>query len=243
MCFNLSLLATTDELERRYKAKLNDPDRKPVHHISGFEFPEWPVITPNLPQQFQTMRWGLVPRWAKSTTEALELRNNTLNARVETLSEKPSFKYALAASQRCLIPATGFFEWQTAHKHKYPYFIHLPDQPIFSMAGLWETWQNPTKSDEIWHTFSIVTTEANPLMARIHNTKQRMPFILKKEAEHNWLAGIALENIASLIVPEQEMSAYTIGRLIGQKAANTNVPAVLQPFNYPELSQQQLSLF
>lgn len=243
MCFNLSLLATTDELERRYKAKLNDPDRKPVYHISGFEFPEWPVITPHLPQQFQTMRWGLVPRWVKSPAEAREIRSSTLNARLETLSDKPSFKYALAASQRCLIPATGFFEWQTAHQNKYPYFIHLPQQPIVSMAGLWETWQNPAKTDDIWHTFCIVTTEANPLMARIHNTKKRMPVLLKEETEHHWLRGCSLEEIFSLIVPEQAMNAHTIGRLISQKGANTNVPEVMKTFMYPALYQEQLSLF
>jgi len=162
------------------------------------------------------------------------------------LEEKPSFKYALQNAQRCLVPSTGFFEWQTVGKQKYPYFIHLRNHPLFAMAGLWESWQNIQHSEDVWHTFSIITTEANPLMARIHNTKQRMPVILLPGTESIWLQTDVnhslLEEIAKPL-DEVYMEAFTIGKLISNPKANSNVVEVTQPMIYPELSQQQLQLF
>ncbi|WP_428659087.1 SOS response-associated peptidase [Runella sp.] len=248
MCFHNSLTATVAEVEQRFEATLEaeKADFQPVYHGNGFEFPTWPVITAQAPKSLQFFRWGLVPRWVKSKEEAEEMRANTLNAKAETLSEKPSFKYALQQSQRCLVPSTGFFEWQTVGKHKYPYHIGLRNQPIFAMAGLWESWHNPAYPDDVWNTFSIITTEANPLMARIHNTKQRMPLILLPGSESIWLQkeldDSALKEIARPL-DDSLMEAFTIGRLISNRTADSNVPEVAKPHLYPELSQQQLSLF
>lgn len=248
MCFHNSLTATVEEVEKRFGVKKEPKtvEYEPIFHGNGFEFPTWPVITAQAPKSLQFYKWGLIPRWAKSLEEANELRAGTLNAKAETLDEKPSFKYALQSSQRCLIPSTGFFEWQTVGKQKYPYFIHLRNQSLFAMAGIWESWQNPAYDDDIWHTFSVITTEANPLMARIHNTKQRMPLILVPGTESLWLQNNVDKSVLKeMAQPLQEelMEAFTVGRLISNRKGNSNVPEVNQPIVYPELSQQQLSLF
>lgn len=248
MCFRNSLTATVAEMEQRFGVIFEDkqPEIQPIYHANGFEFPVWPIITAQAPKTGQYARWGLVPHWTKSVQEAHELRQVTLNAKIETLADKPSFKYALQNAQRCLIPSTGFFEWQTVGKQKYPYFIHLRSQSLFAMAGLWESWQNPNHSDDIWHTFSIITTEANPLMARIHNTKQRMPVILLPGTESIWLEKNVNDSLIEEIakpLDDKFMEAFTIGKLISNPKANSNVPEVRQPVVYPELSHQQLSLF
>ncbi len=248
MCFHNSLTATVEEVEKRFgvEKEPKSVEYEPIYHGNGFDFPTWPVITAQSPNTLQFFKWGLIPRWAKSFEEATQLRTGTLNAKVETLDEKPAFKFALQDSQRCLIPSTGFFEWQTLGKQKYPYFIHLRNQPIFAMAGIWESWQNPAYAHDIWHTFSIITTEANPLMARIHNTKQRMPVILLPGTESIWLQNnfdkMELGKIAKPL-DDSLMEAFTVGKFIGNHKANSNVPEVVNPVVYPELTQQQLSLF
>ena len=246
MCYHNSLTATAEALEKRFSAKfLVGTALAPVHHASGFDFPTWPVLTAQSPDMFQLFDWGLVPHWAKNQAEAQEMRLKTLNARIETLAEKPSFKYALQNSQRCVVPSTGFFEWHTAHKTKFPYFIKLKQTPIFAMAGLWETWQDVT-ANKTWHTFSVITTEANPLMAQIHNSKCRMPLILQPETERMWLqAALSQQEWQELTKPLDEnlMEAFTVARLVGNLKTNSNVLEASKPVFYPELNQQQLGLF
>ena len=159
---------------------------------------------------------------------------NTLNAKGETLFEKASFK-SVVKSQRCLLLSTGFFEW----KHKdaktlIPYYIHLKNQPVFAFAGLFDVWSNPAE-DRLYRTFSIITAEANPLMAEIHNTKKRMPLILDKAHEMNWIRpDLDQPEIESMIKPfnENQMVAYTVSKLVSSKSQNSNVAEVLKPFEY-----------
>lgn len=248
MCFRNSLTATVAEIEQRLEAEMevDAADFQPIYHANGFDYPKWPVVTAQAPRRIQFFNWGLVPHWVKTEAEAEEMRPLTLNAKVETLTQKPSFKYALQNAQRCLIPSTGFFEWQTVNKQKYPYYIKLRNQPIFAMAGVWESWVNPAHADDVWNTFSIITTEANPLMAKIHNTKQRMPLILLPGTETIWLQNnlstAALKEIAKPL-DDSLMEAFTISRRLSNQRSNPNIPEVLLPVAYPELSQQQLSLF
>ena len=124
-----------------------------------------------------------MPKWAKDK----KFQANTLNARLETLSEKPSFRNVLG--NRCLVPAEGFVEWQWQDpkgKEKVKYLIEINESPIFTFAGLWSEWVNEN-TGEIIPTYTIITTEANELMAKIHNTKKRMPVILHPDFEKNWL--------------------------------------------------------
>ncbi|HXP51810.1 MAG TPA: SOS response-associated peptidase, partial [Bacteroidia bacterium] len=177
-----------------------------------------PVITSEEPGKINLMEWGLVPNWVKDEKTASDMRNFTLNARSETLFEKPSFRSIL--KKRCLVLVNGFYEWQTKEpalktkraKEKIPFYIHLKSQNLFAMGGLYDEWVN-TATGEIFSGFSIITVPANPLMAVIHNTKKRMPFILPAEKEKNWLQAEANETqIKSLITqyPEEDMEAEEI---------------------------------
>ena len=128
-------------------------------------------------RKLKLMRWGLIPRWAKDAS----IGQRMINARAESLAEKPSFRGPLR-SQRCLVPADGFFEWLPEGGKKVPVRIILKDEPIFSLAGLWDRWKDP--EGNAVESFTIVTTEANPILKPIHD---RMPVILTREAEQVWL--------------------------------------------------------
>jgi len=179
-------------------------------HINAFNYSKCPLITDSEPSLINMFNWGLIRTWVKGEEKANELKINTLNAKCETIFEKPSFRSAII-KKRCLIPATGFFEWRHHEKKKYPYLIGLKNEPIFSFAGIWETWNNI-------NTFSIITTEANSLMAQIHNTKLRMPIILRPEQEKIYLdKSIPKDDLAKLLknhIEESEMSFHTISNLI-----------------------------
>jgi len=129
------------------------------------------------------VRWGLVPFWAKD----IGVGTKMINARSEGIETKPAFKAAVD-KRRCIVPATGFFEWKGVARQKQPFAITLPDRHVFSFAGLWERWK-PATGDTV-ETFTIVTTDANAAVAEIHD---RMPVILPKEAEETWLHGDAAE--------------------------------------------------
>jgi putative SOS response-associated peptidase YedK len=124
------------------------------------------------------LRWGLVPSWAKD----LSVGTQMINARAETVAEKPAFRQALE-KRRCIVPATGFYEWQGAPGQKQPYAITFPDQPVFGFAGLWERWR-PAEGEPL-DTFTIVTTDANESVASIHD---RMPVILSPHDADTWLS-------------------------------------------------------
>jgi putative SOS response-associated peptidase YedK len=232
MCFHNSINTDTKKLEQKYKKKLKEtkPLLLPIFHASGFEYPLWPVITPS---DIEPMNWGLVPAWVKSQTEADQIKSKTLNARSESIYEKASFKNARA----CVIPSTGFFEWQTVGKEKIPYFISLKDTEMFSMAGIYDIWIN-TKGEPCL-TYSILTTYANPLMEQIHNTKKRMPIILSENQETSWLNNEL--KIEDLFKPFDEnlMKAHVISNTI--LTPNHNTVGVMAPQS--KTITEQLSLF
>jgi len=120
--------------------------------------------------------WGLIPSWAKDR----KISSHLINARAETLTEKPSFKNAYQ-HRRCLIPATGFFEWQSTEAGKQPYHIHQPDQALFAFAGVWEHWEHDQESV---YSCTIITTVANDKIAPIHD---RMPVIITPDDYDRWL--------------------------------------------------------
>lgn len=126
------------------------------------------------------LRWGLVPFWAKDPS----IGNRMINARAETVAEKPSFRNAYK-NRRCLILADGFYEWRKEGDGKTPYFISLTDGSPFAFAGLWENW-NSKESDESLQTTAIITTAASDFMAQLH---QRMPVVLRPGQAGRWLDG------------------------------------------------------
>lgn len=176
-------------------------------HINAFTHPLCPIVTSN--PDLQYYRWGLIPSWVKTEDQAKEIENMTINAKAETIFEKPSFRNPILF-RRCIVPSTGFFEWRHEGRNKIPYYILLKEQEIFSIAGIYEAWNNCGK---IVYSFSIITTEANELMSFIHNTKKRMPVILPQEKEMEWLnPNLTKEDIRHLLIPfdTDAMDAYTI---------------------------------
>jgi len=239
MCYNISNNTNEEAklqkvLGATYPKKLGQ--LKIRFSVSGFTHPDWPVIAADNPNEFQLFYWGLIPKWTSNPELAKQFRVNNLNSKSETIFEKRSFSEAIK-KQRCLIPVTGFFEWRDINKKKYPYYIHLKDEEIFCLGGIYDEWVNK-QSGEIINTFSIVTTEANPLMAKIHNLKLRMPLILSKDKAKDWLVpNLSESDIKSLMKPLDEnlMTAYTISKRITSKTENPNSPETLVPYNYPEL--------
>ena len=137
--------------------------------------------------------WGLIPAWAKDRA----LQKMTLNAKIETLTEKPSFQNSV--SNRCLVLVNGFYEWKwldSKGKNKEKYFIRLENgnQP-FALGGIYSIWTDEN-TNETLTSFSIVTSQANELMSEIHNTKHRMPLVLSKEAEEAWLSDRCIEDFS-----------------------------------------------
>lgn len=236
MCYRYSVPGP-DSLVKRFSAVfLEEVPFKRQYHVSSFDLPNLPVITNEHPTQIQLFTWGLIPFWVKDQKTAEEVRLKTMNARAESIFEKPSFRHA-AGKQHCLVLADGFFEWQEVEGRNYPYYIRLKNQEPFAMAGLWDTWKDPNTA-EVLQTYTVITTQANPLMERIHNKKKRMPVILPKSQERDWLnSSLTKQAAEALLVPYDEklMEAFTISRLITSRQRDPNVPEVSQPFSYPEL--------
>lgn len=193
MCFHTEQTKLPLKVESRFKAKIKDLEKfKPSQHFNGFDFPQTPIIIDENPTEILHYNWGLIPSWAKDES----IQKMTLNARIETIEDKPSFKNSI--NKRCLVIADGFYEWQwhdTKGKNKTKYEIGIKDHELFAFAGLYSQWINQ-HTGEIRDTYTIVTTEANPLMAEIHNIKKRMPIILKPEDETKWLNHYPIENFA-----------------------------------------------
>ncbi len=239
MCYNISITSDLKSLEKRFDAKFTNPGKyKPRYHASSFSAPYLPVISNENSTRIQFFRWGLIPHWVKDKEAASKVRFKTANARSETVFDKASFREAIR-NKRCLVLADGFYEWREFKGKKYPYYISLTTQKPFSMAGIWDLWQDE-EAGTVEHTFSIITTNANPLLEVIHNTKKRMPVILEKELEKKWLSeSPSNDEISAMLTPydEKKMQAHPVSRLITTRRANTDVPEVLQEHKYPELEE------
>ena len=168
---------------------------------------EAPVVRANAQgeREVAMLRWGLVPFWAKDPA----IGNRMINARSETAADKPSFRAAFK-SRRCVIPATGFFEWKGEPGHKQPYAITAADQPLFAIAGLWESWQ-PKEGDPV-ETFTILTTDANDAIAPVHD---RMPVILPADGIETWLTAAPKQAQALLLPYPGPVSIRAVSKLVG----------------------------
>ncbi|TNE69285.1 SOS response-associated peptidase [bacterium] len=212
MCFFFQNKIEREKLIQQYQAALRKEFKQASYN--GFLFPEALVITDKERAVLQTYTWGLIPYWAKDKS----IREYTLNARVESLHEKPSFRDVI--TNRCIIPATGFNEWQwldSKGKKKQKYFITVKDVELFSFAGLYSQWIDHGNG-EILDTFTIITQPANTLMEEIHNSKKRMPAILSNPTEENaWLSG--------------EMSQFENPNLVAAKEIQEGSNLTLDLFN------------
>jgi len=209
-------------------------------HLNGFAHPKIGVIANDEPNELQEMEWGLVPFWVKSADQAADIANKTLNAKAETIFELPSFRAAIL-KRRCIIPITGFSEWRNYKSKTYPYFIHPDELGIFQVAGIWEEWTDK-ETGEIKRTCSIITTEANLLMAQIHNAKKRMPLTLDVDNAKKWIqSDLKKEEIQELMNPisMEKMAAHTISRLVTSRTEDSNVEQVTENEEYAELPKME----
>jgi putative SOS response-associated peptidase YedK len=235
MCFTVNVNLVKEELESRYGANLIDPDKyRPSYYYHAFGLPEMPAICSGKPGRISLLKWGLIPEWVKDNKSAGEIRLKTFNARAESVKDKPSFSSSFR-SKRCIIPVRGFFEWQHTSSGKIPWYISRADKDIMSLAGLWSEWSDSSTAEMI-STFSVITTDANELMADIHNSKKRMPVVLEKEFESLWLDMSSVsEGLCQLLkkYPSSVLAAHTIGDLVNRNVPERNSPDVIIPFIRP----------
>jgi putative SOS response-associated peptidase YedK len=233
MCFSVNVNLVKDELENRYGASFPDRDRyQPSYYYHAFSLPEIPALCSGNPSNFQLLKWGLIPSWTRTIEDAEEIRYKTFNARAESVNSKPSFSKPFR-SKRCIIPVKGFFEWQHTDQGKIPWYIYHADDEIFSIAGIYDTWVE-SSTGEVFNTFSLITAEANELLAEIHNSKKRMPVILDRADENLWINLMTNEQDAlSLLIPCPSgiLKAHTISNLVNSKTAIRNTPDVIRPFD------------
>jgi len=189
MCGRYTLIAELDELAAEFGlTDVGGLSLSPRYNIAPTQ--EVPVVRlVEGAKQLDMLRWGLIPAWAKD----IEIGNKLINARSETAAEKPSFRSAFK-KRRCLIPASGFYEWKKEKGGKQPYYIRRDDEDVVAFAGLWESWAGNDDRGPL-ETFTILTTEPNELMRTLHN---RMPVILEPDDYDKWLNTDQTDKDASL---------------------------------------------
>jgi putative SOS response-associated peptidase YedK len=207
MCGRFSLFLDAETLQDEFGLTEVSPEYGPHYNVA----PTQPVavITNVQNRRMEMMRWGLVPYWAKDPS----IGSKMINARSETIQEKPSFKNAFQ-KRRCLIPADGFYEWLRGAPGKSastPYYFHLVEHKPFAFAGLWEFWKS-AEGQEL-RTCTIITTSANELVARVH---ERMPVILTGESLNTWLSPVPVDRLLSLLkpYPPELMASYPVSRAV-----------------------------
>ncbi|MDB4582271.1 SOS response-associated peptidase [Draconibacterium sp.] len=227
-------------IQRGYLKRADFNDMPDAWVLKGFFNPSAWVITNEKPYRAKELTWGLIPSHTKNVVAANEIKRITLNAKVETLLERPSYRH-LVGRKHCLIPVSGFYEWRDIQKSKYPYYIYMNDRSPFMLAGLWDTWTEPGTLNT-HQTFTILTCNANELMKKIHNKKKRMPVIINKKDEEKWLTAKDYETILELCKPfdDSKMDAHTIDKLTILKKTGYNVPNVNEYVFYPETEQKTL---
>ncbi len=208
MCGRFALYTDAAALARRFKVDV-PPELVPRYNVAPSQ--HIPIVRDERGgRKLAMVRWGLIPHWAKD----MKIGYRTINARAETVAEKPAFRNAFRR-RRCLVPADGFYEWQAVpgSKTKQPWFIALRDRQPMAFAGLWERWQSP--EGEAVESCSIIVTNANAIMQPIH---ERMPVILAPEDWDRWLQPDAgdrqiLQNLLRPYDPEA-MEVWPISTIV-----------------------------
>ena len=209
-----------EQLAPSYNVAPTQPVRAVLERTPREE-PEAPPM-----RQILTVRWGLIPSWAKDR----KIGSRLINARAETITEKPSFK-AAASRRRCIVPANGYFEWETRADGKQPFFLHLGDQ-VLAMAGLYELWPDPEREPDdprrwVW-TMTVLTTRAQDAAGAIHD---RSPLVLPASMVDDWLdpAITDLDTVRDMLdaLPEPALQPYPVGK--GVNNVRNDGPELLTP--------------
>ena len=233
MCGRSSLHDAPVSILERFKLPPVLPGFKPRYNIAPTQ-EQWTLgIDARGNPEINARRWGLIPSWANDPS----IGNRLINARAESLSEKPAFRDALER-RRCLILADGYYEWSGTGKSKRPIFFHLRGNVPFAMAGLWERW---SRGDSALETCTVVTTDANQLSAKYH---PRMPVLLDHASAARWVdRATSVLDALSLLQPYEggELECYEVSKLVNN--ASFDSPACMEPASEPNDSNvSQLSL-
>lgn len=176
MCGRYTLVRSAREIGERFGIKQLSIEISPRYNIAPSQ--SLPVVLSEAGERvLQSISWGLIPSWVKDLSKTKAL----INARSESLAEKPSFKVSLKR-RRCIVPADGFYEWKKTAAGNQPFYIHAADEGILAFAGLWDEWKN--EEGDSLRTFCLITSAANTFMSVVHD---RMPVILSRESEDKWL--------------------------------------------------------
>lgn len=207
MCGRFTITADFETIQKRFGTALPLPEFQKHYNASPGQL--LPVILNTTPKEISLARWGFIPFWNKAGAEKA-----IINARAETLIEKNAFKDAFN-ERRCLIIADGFFEWRQTKGGKLPYYIKLKDEQPFAFAGIYSL--NKDEEDKEIPHFAIITIEPNELISPIHN---RMPAILEKSEEGEWLKQKEPHKLLSLLLPfpATKMKAFPISKLVNSPA-------------------------
>jgi putative SOS response-associated peptidase YedK len=237
MCYSVAFLEGNKAIIKRF-AGINTTGIglfTGSYHINGFIHPQLPIIKDNNPTSFELVTWGLIPIWAKDSNQAKEKQNFTLNARIETIQTKPSFKDV--QHQHCIIPVNGFFEFFDYQKEKIPHYFYLKDQNIFSIAGIWSDWTNPENNNKM-SSFSVITIENNQYFNfRGYPTHcDRFPFILPPNLEFDWLNPST--NQSELLNHSKEyainhLKTHEVKNNLLKKGFNALNPETIKPYHPP----------
>ena len=228
MCGRYVIQANKQLLQKRYQLR-EKPEIEPHYNI--------PPGTPVLAIRQATdgafaslLHWGLIPRWANDPSIGSKLSN----ARAETLEEKPAFCDAYR-KRRCIIPASGFYEWKRRGNNRQPYFFEPTKEPLFSFAGLWEAWK-AHGSDRVIESCTVITTAANATMAPIHH---RMPVVLDKPSETLWLSEDSPMNAINGLLaplPPEAIRCHPVSDRVNRTANDD--PSLLEAVDAPPLPEQ-----
>jgi putative SOS response-associated peptidase YedK len=208
MCGRYSLVPT-ENIAARFDAQQEQLTLLPRYNVAPSQ--SLPVVIRNSPNRLVEMQWGLIPSWSKEPRGQF----STINARAETISKSPVFRGPFK-SQRCLVPASGFYEWQRTSTGKQPFCIRIKDDELFAFAGLYDVWHDADGNQ--LYSYTVITTAPNQLVAPIHN---RMPVILRRDDEDAWLdQQTDPARLMSLLVayPAEEMQAYPVSRALNNPA-------------------------
>ncbi len=213
MCGRFSQSLTASEIAEAFHLT-EVPDWQPRYNIAPTQMILAVITAESGGRQAKPLRWGLIPSWAKDPTIGAKL----INARSETVAEKPSFRSAFK-QRRCLILADGFYEWRKQSGKKQPFYFRLENGNPFAFAGLWEHWHD--SEDNRLETCTILTTEANQIVNQVHN---RMPVILHTENHDHWLdRSQSSESLQALLHPYEDdlMTAYPVSSSVNSALNDT----------------------
>jgi len=235
MCYSTALRKQKEQIEQELKYQIPatfspTTDFKPYYHLNGFTYGDIPIIKMDERHTVYNAKWGLIPDWAAHNPEIFRKKSNTLNARSESIFEKASYKNS-AENKRCLILADGFFEPHHENGKAIPYFCYQPSEKysegnLFLFAGLYNELGDGTL------TTTILTSDANPFFAEIHNKKKRMPLILDEHYFEDWLdTGTSNQDINEIMAigfTKKEFKAHPIHRDFYKKGINTNQAYIIE---------------